>query len=146
MLETYREFRDKKSGRSLFVPASMWELSPIHYIIAMEQVHALETDIDKLIHSLERIDSEDFNPDPRYIETTTLRRRPVRPRAMEMERNIKENFREEEETLKRRYREEQLLRRVGASGRHTKRPRFQQQWPVEETWRLGPYGDGAKYY
>ncbi|RVE54904.1 hypothetical protein evm_000271 [Chilo suppressalis] len=145
MLETYREFRDKNNGRSFFVPASIWELSPIHYIIAMEQVHALETDIDKLVHVLENIVSETLNPDPRYVQTTVASGKRY-PRAKVEDIDEDEDLKAKEEALKRKYREEHLLRRLTAASGHTPRPRFQQQWPVEDTWRLGQYGDLASYY
>ncbi|KAL4708889.1 hypothetical protein ACJJTC_001688 [Scirpophaga incertulas] len=129
MLEIYREFRDKENGRSKFLPNSIWQLYPMHYLGAFEQVHTLEVDIDKLVHILESMEDAELNPDPRD-------QKPLRSG------NVVDLIKEEE--VKSKLREQGLMRRIGMQG-HTPRQRFYKQWPVEESWTMGPYGDMGLY-
>ncbi|XP_063836359.1 uncharacterized protein LOC135085497 [Ostrinia nubilalis] len=145
MFETYRQFNDKHTMRSEFHPPSIDLMRVAYYIVAMQLVHEIELDIDKLIHVLETIDNEDFNPDPRYDTVTSTRRPGIKmiARAREEEEEIQQMA--DEQALKRKMRERHLMRRLNLERQHTTAKRFEGQWPVEGNWELGAYGDMGLY-
>ncbi|KAL0858507.1 hypothetical protein ABMA27_012369 [Loxostege sticticalis] len=143
MVEIYREYRDKHTGRSMFFPPSFErEFKVGYYIVAMQHIHILEVEIDKYVHILEAIDDEVLNPDPRYAHVTRTRRRGfLREGDLEIIRRMAA-----EQELKSSLREQHLQRKLHLDpAQHTSAKRFQRQWPVEQNWDLGLYGDMGLY-
>ncbi|XP_059055021.1 uncharacterized protein LOC131849052 [Achroia grisella] len=131
MVETYRQMHDKYNKRSILLGPGIRELKPLHYIVTMELVHAIEVEIDKMVGILESIDEDELRKD-----------RPsafVRSRA-EVKHEPDEK-RQKEQQLKKTYRKQFLLRKIGLPPNSTTKKRFLHQWPVEESWTLGLYDD-----
>ncbi|KAL0809000.1 hypothetical protein ABMA28_012650 [Loxostege sticticalis] len=128
MVEIYREYRDKHTGRSMFFPPSF--------------EREFKVEIDKYVHILEAIDDEVLNPDPRYAHVTRTRRRGfLREGDLEIIRRMAA-----EQKLKSSLREQHLQRKLHLDpAQHTSAKRFQRQWPVEQNWDLGIYGDMGLY-
>uniref|UniRef100_A0A2A4JMH7 Uncharacterized protein n=1 Tax=Heliothis virescens TaxID=7102 RepID=A0A2A4JMH7_HELVI len=135
MGEIYREIYDKSNSRSTLSPPGVAHLKTLHFIIALEMVHYLGTEIDKLLTVLEDTAMEDIHsnnllidqPMPKKKTRTGPERTELREKAMQ-------------EAAKSMLRQQYLMKKMGQPvNMTTTKKRFLRQWPVQDTWSLEKY-------
>ncbi|XP_047039638.1 uncharacterized protein LOC124644370 [Helicoverpa zea] len=140
MVEIYRDIYDKTNNRSALMPPGVKHYKSLHYIIALEMIHYLSVEIDKLLNVIEDTAMDDIRSSnimiARPIDTkgNGTRMGPERPEDAALRAKAKE------EATKSILRQKYLMKKIGRPlNLTTSKKRFRKQWPVEDTWSLEKY-------
>ncbi|KAJ8706500.1 hypothetical protein PYW07_012578 [Mythimna separata] len=167
MIETYRDVLDQFEKRYYAKPPGIPYIAAMHTVIALETMHYLEQEIDKLVDVLVEEGSSDLNSNRIIIGQTEPRawwkedetKPPNKTEVEKLEEDIgplgaptgrPKGMRARidivrEQIEKSKMRESFLMKKLGmGANMTTMKKRFLRHWPVEETWSLDKYNHDYK--